>query len=60
VREANVLSDRVPPPAAGELGVVRHQGGAAVGGADGDGVVGRIVEVRLGAETIFTGLEQGA
>jgi hypothetical protein len=42
------LSDRVPPAAAGELGVVRDQGGAAVGGVDGEGVVRGVVEVRLG------------
>jgi hypothetical protein len=43
-----VLSYRVPPPATGELGVVRNQGCAAVGGVDGEGVVRRVVEVRLG------------
>lgn len=43
-----MLSDRVPPPAARELGVVRDQGCAAVGGVHGERVVRRVVEVRLG------------
>jgi hypothetical protein len=46
--EPDVLSDRVLPSAASELGVARDQGRAAVGGVDGEGVVWRVVEVRLG------------
>lgn len=44
----DVLSDCVPAPPAGELGVVRNEGCAAVGGVDGESVVWRVVEVRLG------------
>jgi hypothetical protein len=54
-----VLSDRVLPSATGELGVVRDQGCAAIGGVDGEGVVRRVVEVRLGRRPAFVaGVEE--
>ena len=43
----DVLSDRVPSPATGELGVVGDEDRAAVGGVDGEGVVRSVVEVGL-------------
>lgn len=43
----DVLSDRVPSPATGELSVVGDEDRAAVGGVDGEGVVRGVVEVRL-------------
>ena len=55
----DVLSDCVPPPATGELGVVRDQCCAAVGGVDGEGVVRGVVEVRLGRRpALVTGVEK--
>jgi hypothetical protein len=44
----DVLSDRVPAPAASEVGVVGDQGRSTVRGVDGQRVVRGVVEVRLG------------
>jgi hypothetical protein len=59
--EPDVLSDCVSAPAAGELGVMRDQGRAAVGGIDGESVVRGVVEVRLRRSPAFVaGGEQNA
>jgi len=59
--EPDVLPDGVPSPAARELGVVRDQGCAAVGGIDGDSVIGRVIEVRLrGRPALMARVEQNS
>ena len=57
--QPHVLSDGVPAPTAGELGVVRNEGGTAVGRVDGERVVGCFVELRLGrCPALVTGFEK--
>ena len=57
--QPHVLPDGVPSPTAGELGVVRDQGGASVRRVDGERIIGGLVELRLGCcPALVTSIEK--